>query len=308
MRVSIAICTWNRASLLDATLAEMEKLAIPAGIEWELLVVNNNCTDDTSRVIAQRASRLPVRELHEPKQGLSNARNRALDAANGDIVLWTDDDALVDADWLTAYVSAARANPDAIFFGGPVDPWFAVTPPAWLKDNFSVFSGAYAVRRMPPGTTVLRNRKALPFGANFAVRRAGSAGLRFDPDLGRKGENLIGGEEVSFLGRLLDEGHFGVWVETARVRHHIAADRLNRRYLWDFYYGKGQSRIKMNRDPDVDSPGQLRRKYWKTKVKTWANEFRQGERWARALKASAITLGMMDELRRGDRSNAASGR
>ena len=298
MRISIAICTWNRASLLDAALTEMTKLIIPEGIEWEILVVNNNCTDDTSGVIARQAASLPVRELQEPKQGLSHARNRVLDEAKGEVILWTDDDALVDPGWLAAYARAAESAPDAVFLGGPVDPWFPVPPPVWLTENFQVFAGAYAVRNMPPGTVLLKDRKALPFGANFATRRKGFTGLRFDPELGRKGQDLIGGEEVSFLGQLLDKGHFGVWVETARVRHYIAADRLNRQYLWDFYYGKGQSRVRMNRDANVSSLGQLQRKYWKTKFKIWTGPFHRGERWARALKAAAITRGMIDELRR----------
>lgn len=297
MRISIAICTWNRSALLDAALAEMTKLVIPHGIDWEILVVNNNCTDETSGVINRHAERLPVRELQEPRQGLSHARNRAQDEATGELLLWTDDDALVDPGWLGAYVAAAADNPAAVFFGGPVAPWFAETPPPWLQDNFSVFSGAYALRRMPPGTTELRSRNSLPFGANFAVRRAGFTGRRFDTQLGRKGQAMLGGEEVSFLGELLDEGQFGLWVETARVRHYIAADRLNRQYLQDFYYGKGQSSVKMSRGQGMDSPGQLRRKYWKTNLKRWAGELSRGERWARALKAAAITRGTLDGLR-----------
>ena len=298
MRISIAICTWNRSSLLDAALAEMAHLVIPVGIDWEILVVNNNCTDDTSAGIEGHSARLPLRELNEPRQGLSHARNRVLDEAAGELILWTDDDALVDPGWLAAYTKAATETPAAVFFGGPVDPWFPVTPPAWLKKNFEIFAGAYAVRTMPPGTFTLNDRKALPFGANFASRREACVDLRFDPYLGRKGQDMIGGEEVSFLGRLLDQGQTGAWVETARVRHYIARDRLSRQYLWDFYYGKGQSRVRMSRDVNTTSLRQLQRKYWKTKFKIWTGSLRQGERWARALKASAITRGTIDELRR----------
>ena len=59
--VSVAICTWNRAKLLDQTLTQMRQLRIPAGLTWELLVVNNNSTDDTDAVASRHASSLPLR-------------------------------------------------------------------------------------------------------------------------------------------------------------------------------------------------------------------------------------------------------
>ncbi len=79
MNVTVAICTWNRAKLLDQTLTRMQQLRIPANVAWELLVVNNNCTDDTDAIIAGHESALPLRRLFEPKPGLSNARNFAVD-------------------------------------------------------------------------------------------------------------------------------------------------------------------------------------------------------------------------------------
>ena len=81
MIVTVAICTWNRAKLLDQTLTEMRKLRIPPGIEWELLVVNNHCTDETDAVIARHRGALPIQRLFEPRQGLSNARNCAVSTA-----------------------------------------------------------------------------------------------------------------------------------------------------------------------------------------------------------------------------------
>src|SRR5262245_53707365 len=86
MILTVAIWTWNRARLLDQTLARMRDLRVPAGGTWELLVVNNNCTDDTDAVIAKHASALPLVRLFEPKQGLSNARNCAVDHARGDLL------------------------------------------------------------------------------------------------------------------------------------------------------------------------------------------------------------------------------
>ena len=87
MLISVAICTWNHAKLLDQTLAEMHRLCIPDSIEWELIVVNNNCSDETDEVIARHSDKLPIRRLFEPKQGLSNSRNCALASATGKLLL-----------------------------------------------------------------------------------------------------------------------------------------------------------------------------------------------------------------------------
>ena len=69
MLITVAICTWNRSKLLDATLLEMEKLRIPAGVSWELLVVDNNSKDDTAEVIKRHTAKgiVPIRGLFEPK-------------------------------------------------------------------------------------------------------------------------------------------------------------------------------------------------------------------------------------------------
>jgi glycosyltransferase involved in cell wall biosynthesis len=297
--VTVAICTWNRAALLDATLGAMEQLVIPSDVDWELLVVDNNCTDGTASVISKHASSLPVRVLQERRQGLSHARNCAAEAARGDLVLWTDDDALVDPHWLEEYVRAGEQHRDAMFSGGPVEPWFAAAPPRWLEANFAVFAGAYALRRLPAGTIVLDREELLPFGANFAVRKKGLEVAKFDTSLGRTGDDFMGGEEVDFLGRLLGGGYFGIWVEHACVRHFIPAERLTGAYLWGYYQGKGRTQLRLARVAERPPLWRLRRKYWKARARAWANRFGRGERWARALKASWITKGMIDELRSG---------
>ena len=75
MNISVAICTWNRSEFLNQTLKTLTNVRIPQGTSWEVLVVNNNCTDDTDEVVRRYAAVLPVRLLFEPQQGHANARN-----------------------------------------------------------------------------------------------------------------------------------------------------------------------------------------------------------------------------------------
>ena len=74
--LTVAICTWNRADLLDRTLAQLRTLRVPAGLMWELLVVDNNCTDHTRAVLARHAGSLPLVPLREPRQ--AQARRQVL--------------------------------------------------------------------------------------------------------------------------------------------------------------------------------------------------------------------------------------
>src|SRR5262245_24832825 len=131
-QITVAVCTWNRAKLLEQSLASMRRLRVPSGHDWELLVVDNNCTDDTDAVLRSYAGCLPLRRLFEPTPGKSHAANLALAHARGELILWTDDDVMVDPDWLSAYAGAAARWPDVAYFGGRIVPLFEAPPPRWL--------------------------------------------------------------------------------------------------------------------------------------------------------------------------------
>src|ERR1051325_11089380 len=84
--VTIAICTFNRAESLRRTLRSLAELRVLNHVAWEIIVVNNNCTDNTDDVIASFSDRLPIRREFEPQRGLSCARNRAVKAAEGSYI------------------------------------------------------------------------------------------------------------------------------------------------------------------------------------------------------------------------------
>ena len=121
MFITVAICTRNRAELLCRAMDTIVALTIPAGVEWELIVIDNGSTDNTAEVLAGYKDRLPIRRVYEPVAGLSNARNRAVVEARGDYICWTDDDVLLDRGWLLKYHEAFARFPEIAYFGGPID-------------------------------------------------------------------------------------------------------------------------------------------------------------------------------------------
>ena len=99
-KVTVAIPTYNRAAFLRQTLAGIAAQRFPREA-FEVLVIDNNSTDETRAVVAEFAGERPApRHLLETKQGLDFARNRAVAEARGEIIVFGDDDILVETDWL----------------------------------------------------------------------------------------------------------------------------------------------------------------------------------------------------------------
>lgn len=248
MKITVVICTWNRADLLNQTLKTLGPLRIPDGVTWELLVIDNNSTDRTQRVLEDYAARLPLRICFEASPGQSNARNRAIREARGDLIIWTDDDVLVDTEWLAAYADAAYRWSSADFFGGPIAPLFEGEPPKWLQLAYSKIETAYSARNLGQEPWPLTEEK-FPFGANMAVRANVQQRYLFDPKLGLKPGVSIRGEEIAVFNAMVRDGLEGRWVPGAKVQHVIQKNRQTIGYLRSFYRGMGQLHaLNMNRE------------------------------------------------------------
>ena len=239
VQFTVALCTWNRCARLRTTLARLAQLET-VDLSWEVVVVDNASTDNTSAVLADAPSTLPLRTVREPRLGYSHARNRAMSAARGRWILWLDDDVLVDPGWLRAYRSAVQRWPQSAFFGGPIQPSFEVEPPPWLSANLSRLAGVYAIRDLGPESVEL-DRFHVPWGPNMAVRADVARQVPYDPQLGLAGRDRIGGVETHHLRQIIDLGHRGWWVPEARVEHVIGADHVTLSHVRRYFEGTGRS-------------------------------------------------------------------
>jgi glycosyltransferase involved in cell wall biosynthesis len=286
--------------MLGRTLAQMRNLRISPDVEWELLIVNNNCSDETDTVIAQYAHQLPIRRLFEPALGISPSRNRALSSATGDLILFTDDDILVSPEWLVAYAGAAQDWPLAGFFGGTVQPWFVVPPPAWIKQNLQSLEGVYALRQFGDDVRPFVEGE-MPFGANMGFRVAAINGLGFNDRLGAVGAEQLRGEETDFVQRLARTGAKGVWVGNASVQHYIPPERLTTQYVWNWYSNSGRTYVRMKQVRACKllggAPRWVVRKYWEARLKTWALAVRRTPAWCRNYCSAAFLEGVILESR-----------
>jgi glycosyltransferase involved in cell wall biosynthesis len=241
LKITIVICTANRDRPLARLLESIALAAPPRHAAWEVVVVNNGSRDATDDVIETFASRLSMRRVFEPVQGISHARNAGVAAAAGDYLLWTDDDTTIDAGWLRAYEGAFERHPEAAFFGGPIRPRFVGTPPRWLASGLPCVSGAYAGLNLAiPEGAIDPAVHELPYGANMATRSDVQRRHRFDPRYGRRGpRGLLNGEESDMLRRMVGAGASGVWLPDAIVDHWIEPARQTVGYLRRYYRGSG---------------------------------------------------------------------
>src|SRR5579862_1106876 len=102
MKITVILCTYNRHQSLAAALESIADQHLPAGADWEVVVVDNNSSDHTREVVDQYCRKYPnrFRYVFEPQPGKSYALNTGIREAKGDVLAFMDDDVTVEADWL----------------------------------------------------------------------------------------------------------------------------------------------------------------------------------------------------------------
>lgn len=249
MRGTILICTYNRASLLGPTLDSVAALTSPPDVDWDVLVVDNNSTDETRTVVERRQAAFPVplRYLFEPQQGKSNALNTGMRRTRADVILFTDDDVRIPPGWLAAAMAPLRARADIDYTGGPVRPMWGAAPPSWLDPSGNL-GGTIAVKDHGTEPFVFEDRLKTPLGVNMAVRRSLIERIGgFRPDLGRKGGSLLGQEQAEFFYRSREAGARGLYVPDMVLDHDVPASRLTFNYFRRWWYWKGVSHSRLHR-------------------------------------------------------------
>jgi glycosyltransferase involved in cell wall biosynthesis len=238
----VVLATRDRQALLSGTLdALASQQWAPA--QGEIIVADNGSTDATRAVVMRAAARargLPIEYLYVAEPGKSAAVNAALQLAQGDLIVFTDDDVLPEPAWL-ARIADAFDDPAVDFVAGRILPRWEEQPPAWMSPSLygvlAVADGGDAPLRIQAGGL----EHPMTVGSNMAVRMSvirRLGGLRHD--LGKLDGTLRTGEDHEFFLRMLHAGCRGVYAPAAVVHHFVPRARLRRGYFRAWLYQNGQ--------------------------------------------------------------------
>jgi glycosyltransferase involved in cell wall biosynthesis len=227
-RISAIVCTYRRPALLAKTLESLAAQTLPK-TAYEVIVVDNGGDAATAELLRRWADVPPFRCVREPVPGLSSARNRGVALAGAPYVAFIDDDAVAAPSWLEAIVRAfTEVAPRPACVGGKIEPAFAIPRPGWFPDELL---GFLSVVDWSPHAGPLSGQQWLA-GTNIAFAQDELRALGgFSTQLSRRGEELLGMEEVVLQRRLRQLGRPLYYDPAIVVRHHVAAERLTRRWL-----------------------------------------------------------------------------
>jgi glycosyltransferase involved in cell wall biosynthesis len=244
---TILVCTFNRAA--DLAEALTFTLAQDTGglYTYEVLVVDNNSTDDTRQVVERliAAGHSNVRYLFEGRQGRCHALVRGVSEARGRVYALVDDDVIVGRDWLRTIVEAFAARPDISFLGGKVLPLWGSDPPAWLTPRHwsALALSDYGEEEL----VVDRDNQLCLLAGAFRIDAVKAAG-GYRPGLGVSKDAIGGTEDVDLFARLYQSGHKGLYLPNLVIHHKVTSNRTTKAYHRRWHVGHGRFYAAMRED------------------------------------------------------------
>ncbi len=241
MKISVVICTYNREKFLKPALDSYKNQTLQPE-EFEIVVVDNNSTDNTKVIVQKFIEENPlldVRYVFEERQGLSYARNRGIQEAKYEVITFVDDDAEVEKDFLKNLKTYFESDEKVMAVGGKVEPVFASgKEPAWLSPYLWGL-----VTKIDYGNKVKPfPANKYPVGCNMSFRREVFQKFgKFDTELGRIGRVGLASEEKDLFRRLKSGGAKIMYLPDITVHHHIDDYRLEKSYIIKLCYGIGIS-------------------------------------------------------------------
>lgn len=236
--LTVIIPSYNGQRTLPEVLDGYTRLVEPRG-GWKLVLADNGSNDRTPQIAAEYAQSLPITRVSEPRRGANWARLKGLECVEGDLVVFSDDDATPEPDWLVQLRGAADTHTDYDLFTGTILPRWETAPPEWILREvhlgvcFTLTDPQLVEGPVPPRSV---------FGPNMAFRRrVFDLGYRFDPAVGPSGANYPMGSETDFAQRLGEAGFKTWYCPAARVHHFIRKEQFDERWLLGraFRYGRG---------------------------------------------------------------------
>lgn len=240
IQLSIIICTYDRSELLADCLQALTEQSVSAE-GFEVIVVNNNSSDDTAAVANAYADKFPSFKLvNEARQGLSHARNKGLEVATNEWVIYLDDDAKAATDFV-ARAHWMIAQGQYKVFGGIFLPWYKYGRPIWFKD-------AYASNKKYKNIRTLHGDDYACGGIMAFEKKLLQQYRGFDPALGMSGTRVAYGEETEVQYRMRRDG-IAIGYDPEWIIYHLVAPyKLHVEWFFKAAFAWGRDRILVYKD------------------------------------------------------------
>jgi len=242
--ISVIIPTYNRIKDLEECLVSIVNQNYPKD-KYEIIVVDQG-TDGIEKLIRKYEIFENIKFILETKISLSIARKVGVENSIGDIIAYIDDDAIADKDWLFN-LSKGYDDPYVAIVGGKVLPIWSKNAKKIHKKKFSYTQSLFSLFNLG------EKEKIVPYviGVNFSVRKKIFKEFGFfDENIGRKGLNLLGGEETEFCERVGKKYNIK-YSPSANVYHKILDYRLRINWLISRAYYGGLSKAIQGRMPNI---------------------------------------------------------
>ena len=226
--VSVIIPTFNRANMLSITLDSFIKQNYPKDC-YEIIVVNNNSTDNTQDIIDEYVNKYPelVKMFFEKRQGVHYARNSAAYLAKGNLLYYTDDDMIAHEDLISNLTQVFINNPDVASASGKIIPKWEIEPPVWVKEN--LMNGWLSLNDLGSETIISESDIGV-YSCHQMMRK----NVFFDAG-GFNPENTagewIGDGETGLNIKIKNLGYKFAYVGSSVIEHMIPPSRMTQAYL-----------------------------------------------------------------------------
>ncbi len=253
MDISIIICTYNRGHNLANCIRKLAEQKDTDSFSWEVLLVDNNSSDDTKTITDQLISKYPIdmRYVFEGEQGLSTARNKGINESKGGLLIFIDDDIHVTPNWLSSIFETYKKH-DCDAVGGRIHVESPEYLPGWITPDMYGFLGH---RDFGEESFQMNGRDEFPFGGNMAITRRMIEKIGFfDTRMGRKGEGskreeLFKGEETDYFHRLTNTGGTIYYEPRALVYHLILPYQLKKKFFLTLHFNAGYQKSALDNRP-----------------------------------------------------------
>jgi glucosyl-dolichyl phosphate glucuronosyltransferase len=238
--LSIVLPTYNRAAALaDAVGSALDQTASAA--VYEIVVVDNNSTDETPKVLERLEAAHPgrLRAVRELRQGVAHARHAGIAAARAGIIAFFDDDVRVARDWVDTILRTFDAHPDLDCVGGKVLPHWSTPPPEWLTRHHWA---PLALQDFGDDPMIVshENPRGL-ISANLACRRSVFDRIGgFSPDFQRVKDAIGSLEDDEWIRRLWKAGGRALYHPQLVTYTEVPSARLTRAYHRRWHRGHGR--------------------------------------------------------------------